>query len=61
MGSYRVGHDWSDVAAAAAKQLTSESILQNFMFIVQTDIKLIKGKHQAMHEEFNELGHWFFL
>ena len=30
MGSHRVGHDWSDLAAAAAKCLISVWILINF-------------------------------
>ena len=29
VGSHRVGHDWSDLAAAAAAGITFESILKN--------------------------------
>ena len=33
MGSHRVGHDWSDLAAAAAADLTEQSRILNVLFL----------------------------
>ena len=47
MGSHRVGHDWSDLAAAAAKHTWAQEKVLEFKF--------------KLHHWFEILGHWLIL
>ena len=61
MGSHRVGHDWSDLAAAADIVLRTKIILSHLIFLVNRkdkyNIMTILQMHKLRHRDVKYLFH----